>query len=220
MNFKIAMVCGAMMLACIGAHSPVALAAAENMVAQASSDSGFRVGDTLPPVKPRTPSGDYEDIAWDALLPEGWSVEKVMEDLNLNALGDNDPKAREALKKIREMWDNAPANPKLDNRRVSIAGFVVPLDGEREKTREFLLVPYFGACIHAPAPPANQVIHVVVTRPRHGQAFAGGLDQRHHSCRTFGHQTGRYRLRDDHRQGRAVQARRQSVSDLTQRCRA
>jgi hypothetical protein len=45
---------------------------------------------------------------------------------------------------------------------VSIAGFVVPLDGEREKTREFLLVPYFGACIHAPAPPANQVIHVVV----------------------------------------------------------
>jgi hypothetical protein len=45
---------------------------------------------------------------------------------------------------------------------VSIAGFVVPLDGEREKTREFLLVPYFGACIHAPAPPANQVIHVKV----------------------------------------------------------
>ena len=31
------------------------------------------------------------------------------------------------------MWDNAPANPKLDNRRVRIAGFVVPLDGEREK---------------------------------------------------------------------------------------
>ena len=96
------------------------------------------------------------------LLPEGWSVEKIMEDLNLNALGDNDPKAAEALKKIRAMWDNAPANPKMDNRRVSVAGFVVPLDGEREKTREFLLVPYFGACIHAPAPPANQVIHVKV----------------------------------------------------------
>ena len=162
MNFKIAMVCGAMMLACVGAYSPVALAAAGNNVAQASSDSGFRIGDTLPPVKRRTPSGNYEDITWDVLLPEGWSVEKVLESLNLNELGDNDPKAREAMKKIREMWDNAPANPKLDNRRVSIAGFVVPLDGEREKTREFLLVPYFGACIHAPAPPANQVIHVKV----------------------------------------------------------
>jgi hypothetical protein len=163
MNLKIAMVCGAMMLACVGAYSPVACAA-ENRVAQTSSDAGYRVGDTLPPVKPRTPSGDYEDILWDALLPEGWSVEKVMETLNLNELGDNDPKAREAMKKIREMWDNAPTNPKLDNRRVRIPGFVVPLDGEREKTHEFLLVPYFGACIHAPAPPANQVIHVVLSK--------------------------------------------------------
>ena len=162
MNFRIAMVCGAVTLACIGAHSPAALSAAPNMVAQAAPNSGFRVGDTLPPVKPRAPSGDYEDITWDMLLPEGWSVEKVLENLNLDALGDNDPKAREAMKKIREMWDNAPANPKFDKRRVSIAGFVVPLDGEREKTREFLLVPYFGACIHAPAPPANQVIHVKV----------------------------------------------------------
>ena len=164
MNFRIAMVCGAMMLACIGASSPVAWAAADNKGAQAPSDSGFRVGDTLPPVKSRKPSAGYEDITWDALLPEGWSVEKVMDDLNLSALGDNDPKAREAMTKIREMWDKAPANPKLDNKRVSVAGFVVPLDGARDKTREFLLVPYFGACIHAPAPPANQVIHVVMSK--------------------------------------------------------
>ena len=163
MGFKILVVCGAIMLSCIGAYSPAA-SSAPNMVAQASSDSGYRVGDTLGPAKPRTPSGDYEGITWDALLPEGWSVEKMLESLNLGALGDNDPKAREAMTKIREMWDKAPANPKLANRRVSIAGFVVPLDGEREKTREFLLVPYFGACIHAPAPPANQVIHVVVDK--------------------------------------------------------
>ena len=164
MKFKIAMACGAVTLAFIGAHAPVALAAAQNMVAQASSGSGYRIGDRLAPAKPRPPSGDFEDITWDMLLPEGWSVEKVLENLNLDALGDNDPKAREAMKKIREMWDNAPANPKFDKRRVSIAGFVVPLDGEREKTREFLLVPYFGACIHAPAPPANQIIHVVMNK--------------------------------------------------------
>src|SRR4029450_4479016 len=101
---------------------------------------------------------------WEALLPEGWSAEKMMSSLNLGELEDNDPKAKEALKRIREMWDNARVSPKLDNRRVRIPGFVVPLDGEREKTREFLLVPYFGACIHAPAPPANQVIHVVVSK--------------------------------------------------------
>ena len=165
MNSKLSIFCGAVVLSCIiGAHSPVLLAAGGSIVAQASSDSGFRIGDTLPKMKPRAPSGDYEDIGWDSLLPEGWSVEKIMESLNLNALSDNDPKAREALTKLREMWDKAPANAKLNNRRVSIAGFVVPLDGEREKTREFLLVPYFGACIHAPAPPANQVIHVVVSK--------------------------------------------------------
>lgn len=164
MNFKIAVICGTLMLACAGVYSPAASAAGANVVAQASSDSGFRVGDKLPPVKRQTPSGKYEDITWDSLLPEGWSVEKEMESLNLNELGDNDPKAREMMKRIREMWDKAPANPKLADRRVSIAGFVVPLDGEREKTREFLLVPYFGACIHAPAPPANQVIHVVVNK--------------------------------------------------------
>ena len=78
MNLKTLVVCGAVTLACIGAHGPAALAAAPTMVAQASSDSGFRVGETLPPVKPRTPSADYEDITWDALLPEGWSVEKVL----------------------------------------------------------------------------------------------------------------------------------------------
>ena len=39
MNFKIAMACGAVTLAFIGAHGPVALAAAQNMVAQASSGS-------------------------------------------------------------------------------------------------------------------------------------------------------------------------------------
>jgi len=160
MKSKIMLICG-LSLACIGAYAPAASGAGGTMVAQASPDSGYRVGDTLAPAK-RAPSSGYEDILWDALLPEGWNVKKLMESLNLNELGDNDPKAREALKKIQEMWDNAPANSKLDNRRVRIPGFVVPLDGEREKSREFLLVPYFGACIHAPAPPANQVIHVVV----------------------------------------------------------
>ena len=70
MNFKIAMVCGVMMLGSIGAYSPAAWSA-DNKGAQASSDSGFRVGDTLPPVKGRTPSAGYEDITWDVLLPEG-----------------------------------------------------------------------------------------------------------------------------------------------------
>ena len=163
MNLTSSMIFGALMLTCITAHGPFAWAAGDTIAQAPSSNSGYRVGDKLAPAKSRTPAGEYEDILWETLLPEGWSVEKELRSLDLNALEDNDPKARDVMKKIREMWDQAPTNPKLDNKRVRIPGFVVPLDGEREKTREFLLVPYFGACIHAPAPPANQIIHVVVS---------------------------------------------------------
>lgn len=30
---------------------------------------------------------------------------------------------------------------------------------------EFLLLPYFGACIHAPPPPGNQIIYVIADKP-------------------------------------------------------
>ena len=29
----------------------------------------------------------------------------------------------------------------------------------------FILVPYYGACVHVPPPPANQLIHVIPDKP-------------------------------------------------------
>ena len=49
----------------------------------------------------------------------------------------------------------------LDGQAVRIPGYVVPLEESPEGLKEFLLVPYFGACIHSPPPPANQIIHVL-----------------------------------------------------------
>ncbi|MGI9492029.1 MAG: DUF3299 domain-containing protein [Geminicoccaceae bacterium] len=43
---------------------------------------------------------------------------------------------------------------------VKIAGYVLPLDFEDTSVKEFLLVPYVGACIHVPPPPPNQIIYV------------------------------------------------------------
>jgi len=43
---------------------------------------------------------------------------------------------------------------------VKIAGYVLPLDFEATVVKEFLLVPYVGACIHVPPPPPNQIIYV------------------------------------------------------------
>ena len=55
---------------------------------------------------------------------------------------------------------DAPIVPSLNGKLVKIPGFVVPLEGDSELTTEFLLVPYFGACIHVPPPPPNQIVYV------------------------------------------------------------
>ncbi|CAM2733692.1 DUF3299 domain-containing protein [Vibrio ordalii] len=48
----------------------------------------------------------------------------------------------------------------LNGSVVKIPGFVIPLEGDANNVTEFLLVPYFGACIHVPPPPPNQIIYV------------------------------------------------------------
>ncbi|WP_289028884.1 DUF3299 domain-containing protein [uncultured Paraglaciecola sp.] len=55
---------------------------------------------------------------------------------------------------------DAPIVPELNGKLVKIPGFVVPLEGDNEKITEFLLVPYFGACVHVPPPPPNQIVYV------------------------------------------------------------
>ena len=47
----------------------------------------------------------------------------------------------------------------FDNKNIRIAGYLVPLEYQSaELVTQALLVPYFGACIHLPPPPPNQVI--------------------------------------------------------------
>lgn len=55
--------------------------------------------------------------------------------------------------------------PALDGERVRMRGFVVPLGFDGTKVKEFLLVPYAGACIHVPPPPANQIVFIEAAQP-------------------------------------------------------
>lgn len=49
----------------------------------------------------------------------------------------------------------------LDGQYISMPGFMLPLDyTEKGKVTAFLLVPYYGACIHVPPPPPNQIVFV------------------------------------------------------------
>ncbi len=109
--------------------------------------------------------GPTRTIGWEQLIPAGWDPFKDLKALNLDTLKDNDPKAEEALQKMRKMWDNAPINPLVLGQSVRLPGYVVPLEDLPEGMKEFLLVPYFGACIHSPPPPANQIVHVVLDKP-------------------------------------------------------
>ena len=115
---------------------------------------------------------DVGEIDWDALIPEDWRPETLFNDYDIANLSDDDPRAQQLLDKLKTLWDDAPVVPALEGRRVKLPGFVVPLEMDAEKIDEFLLVPYYGACIHVPPPPANQTVHVVTLEDR---AFKGGL---------------------------------------------
>jgi len=122
--------------------------------------------------KPGTPGsvvqGTPRTITWDILVPQGWEPFKEFKDMNFQALDDGDPKATAMLKKMRDVWDNAPVNNAIVGQQVRIPGFVVPLEDTKDGMKEFLLVPYFGACIHSPPPPANQIVHVLPKSPAKG----------------------------------------------------
>ena len=61
--------------------------------------------------------------------------------------------------------DRSALSQLLTGRAVRLPGFVVPLDETPAGLTSFLLVPYFGACIHTPPPPANQIVHVHAKTP-------------------------------------------------------
>jgi|GEM_PF-223128 len=114
---------------------------------------------------PRTETEKYRTIEWEALMPAGWNPVKSTEGLKIEEMDDKDPRAIEALNKTMAAWKTAPVNPALDGESVRIAGFVVPLEYQGNALREFLLVPYYGACIHTPPPPPNQIILVSLANP-------------------------------------------------------
>jgi hypothetical protein len=58
-------------------------------------------------------------------------------------------------------------NAQLNGAQLRVPGFIVPLTLRRDgKVSDFFLVPYFGACIHVPPPPPNQIIYVAFASPQ------------------------------------------------------
>ena len=113
----------------------------------------------------------YKEVEWDELMPDGWRKKVILELTRMRRYGsltDGDPRADEAYARLKKTWDAAPPTKTYIGKPIRIAGYVVPLDAERMQSSDFLLVPYFGACVHSPPPPANQIILI---KPPKGSRF-------------------------------------------------
>lgn len=110
----------------------------------------------------------WPELKWEAMVPQGWDPAKEFSELDLSKLKDSDPRAMETLEKLKRAWNDAPAEPALNGKKIRIPGFALPLERQGNKVTEFLIVPYFGACIHTPPPPANQIIHARSAKPLDG----------------------------------------------------
>ena len=108
-------------------------------------------------------------LKWEEMVPAGWDpAARLRNRGDLSRIQDGDPKADALLREVREIWDAAPPRPELNGQKVRLPGYLVPLEGQAGEWKEFLLVPYFGACIHSPPPPANQIVHVKAAIPAKG----------------------------------------------------
>jgi hypothetical protein len=100
--------------------------------------------------------GEARKIEWEMLLPEGErdNFSRVPPAPVHDYLGEAGGMA--ALQS-----GSVDVNKQLDEANVTLPGFIVPLSiGKDGVVNEFFLVPYFGACIHVPPPPPNQIVYV------------------------------------------------------------
>jgi uncharacterized protein len=105
---------------------------------------------------------------WENLMPKDWDPTKEFRAGDAALVPEGSVKERNLMRQMREIWDNAPTNPKMDGAQVRLPGYVVPLEEVKGELKEFLLVPYFGACVHSPPPPSNQIVHVIASPPLKG----------------------------------------------------
>ena len=111
-----------------------------------------------PPVAAPVDEAKVLELEWQDLLPED-----ERKDYNAGPpAATHDYLSGESGLAAQQVM-NFNVNAKLDQKQVKLPGFIVPLElDDNGKVTEFFLVPYFGACIHVPPPPANQMVFVTL----------------------------------------------------------
>jgi len=101
-------------------------------------------------------AADYIDLEWTDLVPTGQpAIPPMIQDLPAHdqaALSGQQPKSNG----VRDDWNG---------KTVRLPGFIVPIDYSGTGVTAFILVPFVGACVHVPPPPANQLVFVTTNDP-------------------------------------------------------
>ena len=132
------------------------------------------------PAKVET-SAEVTEITWEDLMPEG--EDELLETLYVefyqeferNLVRNSTPLSQATTQEtdVSSLISEGSAADTMeqigtfnvvkdfDGKRIRVPGYVVPFDFNADaEHKEFLLVPYFGACLHTPPPPPNQIIFV------------------------------------------------------------
>jgi len=115
---------------------------------------------------------EFETIQWTDLIPgddleallnppdylaeieDGSEEDQISGSIQMSKVDPGEDRYQQALVSTQVIDE-------MDGRSVRIPGFIVPLEFDDEQTiTQFFLVPFFGACIHVPPPPPNQIILV------------------------------------------------------------
>lgn len=143
-------------------HEPAATSAGDagaTVLQSASEVAGLTADETAIPSSFPAPVIDrdgYRELDWTELMPPG----------DLVVFRDQLMEHDEESTRRAEQFGSFNVVETLAGAKMKLAGYVVPMaiDGEG-KMREFFFVPYFGACIHIPPPPPNQLLFVHLPEP-------------------------------------------------------
>ncbi|HBO16075.1 MAG TPA: DUF3299 domain-containing protein [Porticoccaceae bacterium] len=125
-----------------------------------------------PEQKKPAKSAAYTTIEWTDLIPQEdldillnppsyiTDIEDGSLDDDLGDLLTEDPNDPD-MNRYQKALVSDKIKPEMDGASIRLPGFVVPLEFDEDQViTQFFLVPYFGACIHMPPPPPNQIVFV------------------------------------------------------------
>jgi uncharacterized protein len=97
------------------------------------------------------------EIMWDDLIPPGLPYAEIIGEGEIDAINDTWNPIYDA--------NAVKLNEALNGAYITMPGFIIPFDISAKGVTSFMLVPYVGACIHTPPPPANQLVMVDSAKP-------------------------------------------------------